>query len=168
MRRLALLCGLLAMSSVHAIDPWTTFRDPLVMADGTRVSDEAQVAGPSRRDHGVVRSERVRQFPALPPWDQCRVETRFDKEAFGGKGRLREVVIHFPPAGTPPVYLLMAVPKSDRPVPSFVGLNFQGNHAAPRIRMPAFAGVDPVTGRRRRRQPRHRGGPGDRREIVAL
>ena len=131
MLRLALICGLIPLTSALAMDPYN-IPDPLVKADGTRVTDASQWS--------VLRAETLAWFeanqygksPALPAWDQCRVETRFDKEAFGGKGRLREVVIHFPPSGTPPIYLLVAIPKSDQPVPSFVGLNFEGNHAASR------------------------------------
>ncbi len=37
--------------------------------------------------------------------------------------------IQFPPKVTPPLYLLVAIPKSDQPVPAFVGLNFAANHS---------------------------------------
>jgi hypothetical protein len=38
-------------------------------------------------------------------------------------------VVRFPPAGTPPLRILVAIPKAARPVPAFVGLNFGGNHS---------------------------------------
>ncbi len=67
--------------------------------------------------------------PELPPPHSLKVETRFEKDFAGGKGLLREVILHFPPEGTPPVYVLMAIPKSDKPVPVFLGPNFAANHS---------------------------------------
>ncbi len=67
--------------------------------------------------------------PELPKTADLRFETRFEKSAFGGRGILREVTIHFPPQGTPPVHVLVAIPKIRRPVPAFVGLNFGANHS---------------------------------------
>ncbi len=83
------------------------------------------------------RGEVMRQFehyvygrsPQLPKTENLRFETLFEKTAFGGKGLLREVRISYPPEGTPPLYLLVAIPKNPKPAPAFVGLNFGGNHS---------------------------------------
>lgn len=123
------LLALLSSMSLHAIEPYA-IPDPLRREDGTMVREAAQWE--SRRAETVALFEKFvyGKAPVLPAWEQCRTETLFDKEVFGGKGRLREVVIHYPPAGTPPLHLLVALPKAEKPVPSFVGLNFMGNHAA--------------------------------------
>ncbi len=75
--------------------------------------------------------------PAVPV--MAHVE-RTDPHALGGKATLREVTVSFGPAGTPPIHLLLVVPNDRKgPVPAFVGLNFNGNHAVvadPAVRLP--------------------------------
>ena len=127
MRPLALAA--LFVMSLHAIEPYG-IPDPMVMEDGTPVREAAQWPARKAETMRLFETFVYGKSPEIPAWEQCRAETLFEKEAFGGKGLLREVVIHFPPAGTPPVYLLVAIPKASQPVPSFVGLNFKGNHAA--------------------------------------
>ncbi|RFC47696.1 MAG: hypothetical protein DVB23_000938 [Verrucomicrobia bacterium] len=129
MRMRFVLLASLSVMTIHAIEPYG-IPDPLVMENGKPVREAAQ--WPARRAETLALFESgvYGKSPALPPWEQCQAETLFDKEAFAGKGRLREVIIHFPPSGTPPLHLLIAYPKTGKPVPSFVGLNFMGNHAA--------------------------------------
>ncbi len=84
------------------------------------------------------RGEIFRQFehyvygksPELPKTEDLKIEVVFEKESFEGRGILREVVVRFPPEGTPPIRVLVAIPTLEKPVPAFVGLNFGGNHRA--------------------------------------
>jgi hypothetical protein len=58
-------------------------------------------------------------------------------DALGGKALRKEVAIHLLPRSSGvTLRLLLYIPKSDRPVPAFLGLNFAGNqavHADPEI-----------------------------------
>lgn len=50
-----------------------------------------------------------------------------DDKALGGKAIRKEVAIHFEGMDDP-MLVLMYIPKSRKPVPAFVGINFNGNH----------------------------------------
>ena len=49
------------------------------------------------------------------------------------------MTISYGPQGTPPIHLLVVTPNTRKPVPVFVGLNFNGNHTLlpdPEIALP--------------------------------
>ena len=50
-----------------------------------------------------------------------------DPSALGGKATRKEVAISFEGMDSP-MLVLMYIPKSQKPVPAFVGINFKGNH----------------------------------------
>jgi hypothetical protein len=64
---------------------------------------------------------------------------RSDSAALGGKATLREVTVTIA-VGCPPIHLLLVTPNgAQKPLPTFVGMNFCGNHAIvkdPHVRIP--------------------------------
>ena len=102
--------------------------DPLIMADGSRVGDAATWKNQRRPE--IVRLFEHYMFgaaPAAPDNLSFKVE-REEKDYFGGKATLKEVVIRFGPEGAPPIHLLLVTPNTGKPAPVFLGLNFNGNH----------------------------------------
>jgi hypothetical protein len=136
---LVLCLGLLA-SPVHAqrveveFDeskvPAYTLPDPLVMADGSKVTDAA--AWTARRRPELLGLFETHVYGKVPgrPAGLAFVVTLIDKEALGGRATRKEVSIRF--AGRPDgpgMDLLLYLPnRAERPVPVFLGLNFFGNH----------------------------------------
>lgn len=113
--------------------------DPLVCFDGTRVK--------SREDWEIKRKPELKRlfqhymygyFPTSADGVEFTVD-RQDDAYFGGKATKKEVTISFGPYRTPPIHLLLVVPNARKPVPVFVGLNFNGNHTVlddPQIPLP--------------------------------
>ena len=102
--------------------------DPLVCMDGTRVTTREQWLKQRRPELKRLFQHYMYGYFPLPQKIAATVERRRD-DYFGGKATKKEVTIRFGPEGTPPIHLLLVTPKSNRPVPVFVGLNFSGNHA---------------------------------------
>lgn len=118
------------------------FPDPLTALDGTKIKTKEQWE--------TVRKPELKElfqkymYGRLP--EDVKVGGRVvhdDKNAFGGKGTLREIEITFSPINnkTPgSIYLMIAFPNDRKtPVPVFVGPNFGGNHlysTDPNIRVP--------------------------------
>jgi hypothetical protein len=69
-------------------------------------------------------------FAPKPPAATTATVEREDKNYFGGKAALREVTLSFGPQSLPKIHLLVVVPnKRSGPAPTFLGINFCGNHA---------------------------------------
>jgi predicted O-methyltransferase YrrM len=121
--------------------PAYTLPDPLVAADGRKIADAE--AWRSVRRPEVLRLFEEHMFGRTPRGD---VKTTFesievDRTALGGKAVRKQAAIRFAGNGkTASMDLLVYLPASaPRPVPVFLGLNFQGNHAVnadPGIRLP--------------------------------
>ncbi|WP_435008195.1 alpha/beta hydrolase family protein [Tundrisphaera lichenicola] len=114
--------------------------DPLVMFDGSRVSTPEQWTERRRPElKALFQHYMYGNLPAAPPSVQGTVD-REDRNYLGGKATKKEVTIAFGPPATPKIHLLLVVPnKRSKPAPVFLGLNFQGNHAAiddPTIALP--------------------------------
>lgn len=115
--------------------------DPLVMADGRRVTDA--------RAWRARRAELLRLFEThvygRTPQSPARIsfsETARDANAFGGLATRKEVTIFLlGRKDGPKLHLLLYAPnKTAQPAPVFLGLNFNGNHAVqpdPAITLPA-------------------------------
>jgi len=111
--------------------PPYTLPDPLMLADGTKVTD-AQTWWERRRPEILRLFEQhvYGKSPGRP--EGMWFETRsVDKEALGGQATRKEITIHFTAQKDGPrmdllIYLPNGVPK---PVPTFIGLNFNGNHS---------------------------------------
>jgi hypothetical protein len=77
----------------------------------------------------LFESEVYGRAPAQKPEMRFEVESE-DRAPLGGKAIRKEVTIHLStPRGQLPLHLLIYLPKSDRPMPVFLGLNFHGNQA---------------------------------------
>jgi len=114
----------------EAMVPVYTLPDPLILADGTPVTDAA--VWRERRRPEILRLFEQHVYgktPERPP--PLRFETRsVDTEALGGKATRKEVVLYFTDEDDGPrMDLLLYLPNSRTgPVATFVGLNFYGNH----------------------------------------
>ncbi len=110
--------------------PAYTLPDPLVMADGSAVSDALQWH--SQRRPEILKLFRTHIYGATPsrPQPVLRTETReLNREALDGRATRKQVRIHFGPGETPAMDLLLYVPnRVSGQVPAFLGLNFYGNH----------------------------------------
>ncbi len=107
-----------------------TLPDPLVMSNGELVRD-AQTWRQRRRPE-ILRLFQEHVYGRSPGRPQnLRFELRsLEPNALEGKSVRKQVRIHFTadPDG-PHMDLLVYLPRSDRPVPLFLGLNFYGNHS---------------------------------------
>jgi (4-O-methyl)-D-glucuronate---lignin esterase len=118
--------------------PAYTLPDPLVMADGTRVTTAD--AWTSRRRPELLQIFE-REVYGRPPASRLPLRATVDStvsDALGGTAIRRQVTLRFA-AGSeaPAMHLLLYVPATAKgPVPVFLALNFQGNqavHAEPGI-----------------------------------
>jgi len=112
--------------------PPYTLPDPLMLANGTKVTD-AKTWQEKRRPEilELFRSQVYGRSPGRPAKMKFAV-TSSDSQALGGKATRREVAVYFTgePTG-PKMDILIYLPNGVvRPVPGFVGLNFDGNQAA--------------------------------------
>jgi hypothetical protein len=112
--------------------PKYTLPDPLVLADGSRVTTAAQWRERRRRE--VLALFEQQMFgPVAPRLAGQRVEVReTEPRALGGIATRRQVRVHF--TGAPEsqfLDLLIYLPNAaaGRKVPAFLALNFNGNHA---------------------------------------
>ena len=104
--------------------------DLLALADGTRVTDIP--AWQTRRRPELLRLFQTQMYgispgrPAGMNWEVTAVATN----AFGGLATRKEITIWFgAEKGGPPLHLLLYVPNGvPKPVPVFLGVNFDGNH----------------------------------------
>ena len=107
-----------------------TLPDPLVCADGTKVTDAA--AWRSKRRPEILEMFRAHMHgrsPARPAEMKFEV-TSVNKQALGGTATRKEITVRFgnePDA--PPMRILLYVPNAGpKPAPAFMGVNFDGNH----------------------------------------
>jgi hypothetical protein len=111
--------------------PAYTLPDPLVCADGSKVADADTWRSKRRPEILAILAEQM--FGKTPEGKPAmRAEVVEDTpDALGGKARRIQMVLRFGEAPDgPAVDLLVFVPKdATGPVPAFLGLNFQGNHA---------------------------------------
>ena len=121
--------------------PKYTLPDPLVMADGTKVTDAE--AWRARRRPELLELFRTHVYGRAPGKPEKMTFEVFDDEpkALGGKARRKQVAVYFTGRKDGPrMDLLIYLPAGAKgPVPAFVGLNFAGNHsihADPAIRIP--------------------------------
>ncbi len=110
--------------------PPYTLPDPLVCADGTKVTD-ARTWREKRRPEllKLFESEVYGRTPLGKPAEMTCVPVSDVKDARGGKARRREIdVLFFGKTDGPKMRILLYTPAAaTKPVPVFWGLNFQGN-----------------------------------------
>lgn len=120
--------------SVHSDEakvPPYTLPDPLVMANGDRVTD-ARMWVEKRRPE-ILELFRQHVYGRSPgKLDGVHAEvTAVDEKAVDGKATRRQITIYFTPGHDgPKMDLLLYVPnEASKPVPAFLGLNFHGNQS---------------------------------------
>ncbi len=122
--------------------PKYTLPDPLVLSDGSRVTDSEMWRTKRRGELLSLFKEHV--YGAMPPpLPIARVDYNdFEVDGLGGKGSRREVTLFFnKDRSGPKIRVLILMPKQTRdnwPFPAFLGYNFNGNHtvhADKKIRM---------------------------------
>jgi len=105
--------------------------DPLVMADGTRVTTAAQWRAKRRPELLSLFTREM--YGVMPPRSPAQKFVVFDKgtEALGGKAIRRQVTVLLKGDPNGPKFdLLLYIPKAAKgPVPAILGINFWGNHA---------------------------------------
>ena len=104
--------------------------DPLVMANGRKVAD-AKTWQTKRRTE-ILELFRTHVYGRSPdrPRQMKFTVTSLDRQALGGTATRKEVSVCFTakPDG-PKMDLLIYLPNAARkPVPAFLGMNFEGNH----------------------------------------
>ncbi len=111
--------------------PEYTLPDPLVCLDGSKVND-AEVWRQKRRPE-IVRLFEEQMYGRSPgkPQFMTFMTTSVNKSALDGRATRKEVTVYFTGRRQDPnMTILIYLPNKDRkPVPLFVGLNFQGNHS---------------------------------------
>jgi hypothetical protein len=111
--------------------PPYTLPEPLVLANGQQVAD-AETWRKQRRPEvlRLFESQMYGRSPGRPDGLKFDV-TSVDEQALGGKAVRKQVTIYFSgKQDGPQMDLLIYLPKdAKRPVPAFLGLNFEGNQA---------------------------------------
>jgi hypothetical protein len=119
--------------------PHYTLPNPLLMQDGAAVKDAEAWRTQRRPELLDLFAEHVYgRSPPRPETIPFQIVSTHD-DALGGKATMKQVDVGFlgetDKAG-PRMSVLLFVPKTGRPAPAFLGLNFNGNHAVhddPRI-----------------------------------
>ncbi len=147
MRRLipALLGAALMALPAPAVDPAKLpsrpeLPDPLTTLDGSKITSKEDWFAKRRPELKRLFEELMYgRYPAVKAHVTGKV-VHEDKQSLGGKATLREVAISIGVEKAPPFYLLVVTPNHRTgPAPTFVGLNFCGNHcltADPKVRVP--------------------------------
>jgi hypothetical protein len=130
----------LAFPPVSALPSCAGFPDPLVMADGSRVTTREVWFG-KRRPELVAQFQHYMygSFPPKPENVSGKIE-REDRNAFGGKATLKEVTVTFGPPELDPIHLMLIVPNGRQsPAPVILGMSYFGNQTLvrdPAVRLP--------------------------------
>jgi (4-O-methyl)-D-glucuronate---lignin esterase len=112
--------------------PKYTLPDPLVMADGAKVTDAD--AWTKKRRPEILKLFETQMYGRTPggrPKDMTFEVTSIDKKALGGKAVRKEVSIYFTgKKDGPKMHMLIYLPaNAKKTVPTFLVPNFNGNHA---------------------------------------
>ncbi|MEZ6145070.1 MAG: acetylxylan esterase [Planctomycetaceae bacterium] len=123
----------------ESLIPEYTLPDPLVLIDGTVVSD-AETWNTKRRPELIQLFEEHVYGRATGKPEGMHFETLDDEpQALDGNATRRQVRIYLTEGTDGPFLdLLLYIPNEGRPVPAFLGLNFYGNHTIasdPNIRL---------------------------------
>lgn len=128
-----LMISPLAVGAPPALDPATLpsrpeLPDPLVALDGSTIASRDDWRTKRRPELQMLFQELMYgRVPTVTPKVTGKV-VHEDKAALKGKATLREIALTVTDKA-PPIYVLLVTPnKSTQPVPTFVGLNFCGNH----------------------------------------
>ncbi|SFH80268.1 glucuronyl esterase domain-containing protein [Planctomicrobium piriforme] len=108
--------------------PAYTLPDPLKFADGSAVSSAKDWT--ERRRPQLLELFAEQMFGKAPPAPKSvKTRTLSEKDVFGGTAIRKEIEVTLVEQPTPvTMTILLYLPKTDKPVPVFLGLNFRGNH----------------------------------------
>lgn len=115
------------------------FPDPLVTQSGKKLATPADWQKQGRSElRELFQHYMYGRYPTVKPAVSAKLLFE-DTTALHGKATLREYAVTLV-EGTAPVHVLLALPNGRTgPVPTFVGLNFTGNHTLtdhPKVRIP--------------------------------
>ncbi len=106
--------------------------DPLIASDGTRIETAKEWTDRRRPELLKMFADHVYGHTPATPSD-LRISytiNHIDAQALGGKAIRKQITIGLRRGERRhEIALLIYLPKITRPVPAFVGLNFNGNHA---------------------------------------
>jgi hypothetical protein len=110
--------------------PKYTLPDPLLCLDGTRVTDAATWTQKRRPEIFKLFQNHVYGRSPGRPAQMTFMTTSVDAKALGGKATRKEVTVYFNGQRQDPnMTILIFLPNQvHKPVPTFIGLNFRGNH----------------------------------------
>lgn len=115
---------------VEELPEQTALPDLLTMFDGSPVTSVEQWENERRPELVALFEHYMYGKAPAPPDNFSFTVDDVDPKALGGKATRKIVTLHFGPAGTPPVSLLVVVPNHrKKPAPVFLGLSAAGNHA---------------------------------------
>ncbi len=124
-------CGAQEANYDESKVPQYTLPDPLVCGDGTKVTD-ADTWRQKRRPE-ILSLFEEHMFGKAPGKPQLMtfITTSVNKNALDGRATRKEVTVYFTGREQDPnMTILLYLPNNAaKPVPLFLGLNFQGNHA---------------------------------------
>jgi len=111
--------------------PAYSLPDPLLAPDGERIQDAETWNGSQRAR--ILEQFQTHVYGRSPGRPEEMSFEQFDRDdqALGGTAIRKQVTVYFSgaKAAGPSMDILIYLPKAAGPVPTFVGLNFQGNHA---------------------------------------
>jgi (4-O-methyl)-D-glucuronate---lignin esterase len=137
------LAGLLAAADfpeVSQLKPSTELPDPLVMLDGTKVTNKADWEAKRKPElKALFQHYMYGRMPPKPARQEFRVSE--PRDCLGGKAVLRDVtIVPIEPRTVHPIHVVLITPKEAKSPPVFIGMNFCGNHALlddPKIPLPS-------------------------------
>jgi len=109
--------------------PKYTLPDPLIHADGSKVETEADWQNKRRAEILALFENHVYGKMPEPPKYMRFEERSISNDALKGQAIRKEIRVHFSTEQEPWMDILIYLPKTNTPVPLFVGLNFGGNHS---------------------------------------
>jgi hypothetical protein len=125
--KIALLSLILA--TFTAANMTAALPDPLLMRDGTPVKTPQDWQDKRRPElKALFQDYMYGQLPPKPEKIHFKVEGEHD-DFLDGKARLKFVEISFDDPKAPKIDLMLVIPKATKSAPTFLVLNFCGNHA---------------------------------------
>lgn len=108
--------------------PHYTLPDPLIKNDGSKVASPQD--WPTRRSEILTLFENHVYGKMPGPPEHVRYDLRNPTDnALNGQAIRKEVRVHFSQDEEPYMDILLYLPKTEKAVPLFIGLNFGGNHS---------------------------------------
>jgi hypothetical protein len=123
------LAGAAEFPPVSQLKPTPGLPDPLEMFNGGKVTTRDEWMSRRRPELIALFQHYMYGKPPAPPAEVKASVERVNRDYFGGKATKQEVVLTIGPPGAPQLTLLLVIPNSpDGPKPTFLSINFCGNH----------------------------------------